>query len=302
MKMLKSALKYFVHLIKLGSLVERRNLFHQQYAIQARIDKSVKYDAEGEYVEFEEVTDDFIFINTAVNFGKTIRTEVALELKDAKLIIYDRLTSGLLAEQEAFCQQVMRDIEELIGIVDEHFVYAKYPYIADALCNIRDFVTAHQPLSSGQTQVAKTTVTGPVMERVVGFHYRCYEGGTSKENKSLARHLLGNLFLELKDKLELIAPDTSLNDFREVFLGRVVTKRIRWVGVNNQLYHFIQTISPKLIPHGQKKLDKKWVITAACFVNREGVAFTKEQLGNPGVNIENVYKRREIGELAKILR
>jgi hypothetical protein len=136
----------------------------------------------------------------------------------------------------------------------------------------------------------------------VGFHYRCYEGGTSKENKSLARHLLGNLFLELKDKLELIAPDTSLNDFREVFLGRVVTKRIRWVGVNNQLYHFIQTISPKLIPHGQKKLDKKWVITAACFVNREGVAFTKEQLGNPGVNIENVYKRREIGELAKILR
>jgi hypothetical protein len=302
MKNRKSALKYFVYLIKLGDLVERRNLFHQKYAILARIDRSIRYSAEDEYVEMEEETADFIFISTAVDFRKSIRVEVARALKNAKFIIYKRLTSGLFVEQGAFFQQVMRDVEELISIVNEQLVYAKYPYIADALCNIQDFVTTHQPLLPGLPRATGVTVTRPIMEQMTGFRYRCYEEGSFNEDKALTRSLLGGLFAELRDNLELIAPDTAIEDFRAIFSGKAVTKRVRWMGVNNQLYCFIQAITPKLLAPGQKRLEKKWATTAACFVNREGDTFMEKQLQNPGVSAERVCKGREIGELAKILR
>jgi hypothetical protein len=298
----KSALKYFVRLIKLQDLVERRNAFHLKYSILARIDREVSYDAESEYVEIVRETDDFRFISTGVDFRKTIRKEVASALKSAKFSIYKRLTSGLFAEQRSFYQQVMRDVEELIGIVDEQLVYTKYTHIADALCNIRDFVTAHKPLPLGKPGATRVAVTGLLMEQVTGFHYRCYEEGSFNEDKAFTRSILGKLFVELRDNLKLIASDTTLEEFRAIFSGKAVTKRIKWMGFNNQLYRFIQAISPKLRAPGQRKLEKKWATTAVCFVNREGEAFTEKQLKNPGITTEKVCSGREIGELAKILR
>lgn len=302
MKKYKSALKYFVHLIKLGDLLDRRRMFHWQYGGKARANAHVKYDEEAEYAEFEEMTIDFALVTRVADFGQAIRAEVQLELKKAKTTIYERLTSGLLTEQDAFYGQVMRDVEELIGIVNEHAVYARYPYISDALYNIRDFVTAHRPLIVGQPRAIEVAVTERVVEQVTGFHYRCYEEGSHDEDKTFTRSLLSKLFFGLRDNLELIAPDTTLEDFRAIFSGKVVTKRVRWMGVNNQLYCFIQAISPKLRAPWQKKLEKKWATTAACFVNREGEAFTEKQLQNPGISTEKVCKGREIGELAKILR
>jgi len=298
----KSALKYFVRLIKLGDLIERRNAFHLEYSILARIDSEVAYDAESEYVEIVRETDDFKFISTGVDFRKTIRTEIARALKRAKFVIYKRLTSGPFAEQDAFCQQVMRDVDELTGIVDEQLVYAKYPYIADALRDIRGFVATHQPLPLGSPRVTGVPVTKPVIEQVTSFRYRCYKEGSFNEDKALTRRLLGDLFVELKDNLELIAPDTGIEEFRAIFSGKAITKRVRWMGINSQLYHFIQAISPKLFAGGQKKLQNKWATTAACFVNREGEAFMVKQLQNPGSSKEKVHKGREIEEVAKILR
>lgn len=303
MKKYKSALKYFVHLIKLGDLLDKRREFHWRYGSKARTNELiiVKYDEEAEYVEFEE-TIDFVFMKRVVDFGQSVRAEVPMELKKTKAIIYERLTSGLLAEQDAFYGQVMRDVEELIGIVNEQVVYAKYPFISDSLCNIRNFVAAHRPLPAGQPRATEGAVTERVMEQVTGFHYRYYEEGSRDEGKSLTRKFLGELFEELRDNLKLIAPDTTLEDFRAIFSGKAVTKRVRWMGVNSQLNRFIQTISPKLIPPGQKKLDGKWTIAAACFMNREGETFTKRQLESTGKTIEKVHKGREIGELVKILR
>jgi hypothetical protein len=272
------------------------------YARQIHGDRGARYDKEAETAKYEKMTIDFKFIDVVVDFGQSIRNAVALESKKAKLIIYDRLTSGMLPEQEVFYNQLLRDVEELVDIVAEQPVYNKYPSVAEALCGIRDFATAHQPSLPGQLGAARINLPEPVMGQVVSFHYRYFEKGASKEDKSLARHLLGNLFHELKDRLELIAPDTSIDDFRAIFSGKAVTKRIKWMGVNNQLYCFIQAISPRLIPHGQKKLEEKWATAAACFVNREGEAFTKRQLENPGVSIDKVHKGREIGELVKILR
>jgi hypothetical protein len=302
MKKHKSALKYFVHLIKLGDLLDRRRAFHWQYGGKTRADKYVKYDEEAEYAEFEEMTIDFALIRRVVDFGQSVRAEVPMELKKAKTIIYDRLTSGLLVEQDAFYGQVIRDVEELIGIVNEHTVYARYPCVAEALGSLRDFVTTHQPLTAGQSRDIRTAVIGLVTEPMTGFHYRYYEEGGFNEDKALTRSLLGKLFVELRDNLELIAPDTAIEDFRAIFSGKAVTKPVRWMGVNNQLYHFIRAMSPKLLAPGQKRLEKKWATTAACFVNREGEPLTEKQLQNPGISSENVYKRREIGELAKILR
>lgn len=307
MKKRKSALKYFVHLIKFGELEEKRAIFHRQYprevdyARQIHGDRGARYDKEAETAKYEKMTIDFKFIDVVVDFGQSIRNAVAVESKKAKSIIYDRLTSGLLPEQEALYNQVLRDVEELIGIVAEQLIYTKYPSVAEALCGIRDFATAHQPSQPG-TATTRISLPEPVVGQVMSFYYRCFEEGTLKEDRSLARHLLGNLFLELKDRFELIAPDTSIDDFRAIFSGKAVTKRIRWMGVINQLYYFIQAISPRLIPPGQKKLEEKWATAAACFVNREGGAFTKRQLENPGVSIDKVHKGREIGELAKILR
>jgi hypothetical protein len=301
-KMPKSALKYFVRLIKLEDLVERRDAFHLEYSILACIDREVSYDAESEYVEIIRETDDFKFIGTGIDFRKTIRKEVASALKSAKFSIYKRLTSGLFAEQESFCQQVMRDVEELISIVGEQLVYTNYPHIADALCSIRDFVTTHRPLPLREPQATRVAVTGLLTKQATGFHYRCYEEGGFNEDKALTRGILGKMFVELRDNLKLIAPDTTIEDFRAIFSGKAVTKRVRWMGVNNQLYCFIQAISPKLRAPGQRKLEKKWATTAACFVNREGETFTERQLQNPGITIGKVCNGREIGELAKILR
>jgi hypothetical protein len=303
MKRYKSALKYFVHLIKLGDLLDRRRVFHWQYGGKARTNELIiiKYDSEAEYVEFEE-TIDFVFMKRVVDFGQSVRSEIPIELKRAKTIIYDRLTSGPLVEQNAFYGQVMRDVEELVRIVSEDTVYAKYPYIAEALSSIQDFVAVHRPLPAGQIRAVEAAVTERVMEQVTGFHYRYYEEGSRDEDKALTRKFLGDLFVGLRDNLKLIAPDTTLEDFRAIFSGKVVTKRVRWMGVNNQLYCFIQAISPKLCAPWQRKLEKKWATTAVCFVNREGEVFTEKQLQNPGISTEKVCNVREIEELAKILR
>jgi hypothetical protein len=145
MKKRKSALKYFIRLIKLGELARRREGFHKEYAGKARADSNVQYDENKEVVEYEHMNHDFQFVRVVENFGQIICSEVAQKLKKCQVVIYDGLTSDSLVERQAFAQQVTRDVDGLIGIVAGQHVYTKYPCVSTALAEIKEFIVAHSP-------------------------------------------------------------------------------------------------------------------------------------------------------------
>lgn len=298
MKKRKSALKYFIRLIKLEELVRRREEFHKEYAGKARANSDVKYDEDNETVEYEHMTHDFQFIQVVENFGQIICLEVAQKVKKSQAVIYDGLTSGSLVEQQSLYYQVMRDVEELVDIVAGQQVYTKYPCVSTALADIKKFAASHSPQ---QAETGLVDVLSPSDEHVVGCHYKYIEEGSRTEDKDLTRYYLGELFYRLRDELELISPDTSVEEFRAIFSGKVVQKPIVWIGTNKQLRHFFKSIERKLLPLKNRKTGK-WGTVAACFTHRNGESFTADQLQNTRATENGVLRIDEIRELGNILR
>ena len=66
-------------------------------------------------------------------------------------------------------------------------------------------------------------------------------------------------------KQKLIASDTSLQTFHELFEGKLLIEKICWIDTISSLYTFIQMLVDKTTSKIEPTLNKHWEITASCF-------------------------------------
>ncbi|MBX0291016.1 hypothetical protein K3G63_11230 [Hymenobacter sp. HSC-4F20] len=303
------ALEYFIRLIEHHELVNRREAFHRTYSKPNIPPKNPfsqehrlvvhKYDAEREIAVYEHKGFGSPEGRYESEFGREICDEVADELLAVKALVLEQLSSSEQLKRDVFYSHVMTDIERLTSVLAEEEVFARYSCIAAALLEIKDLVLRCAPQ---QTEKGSDDKPIPAETQATGFHYRCFKEGSLQEDKSLTRSHLGNLFYGLRDTLELIEPTTPLADFRAIFSGKPVKKRVVWMGSINQLWHFVNSIEPKLTPPGHKKLTGKWVKAAACFTKSDGEDIAPQQLQYPGVKATGVHMGREIQEVATLLK
>jgi hypothetical protein len=95
-------------------------------------------------------------------------------------------------------------------------------------------------------------------------------------NLSTGSENLTDLMNSLK-RSALIHKDTSLANFRSVFLDREIEQKIIWTGNISELAHFIKTLhnTAKKV-HDTKQ--KQWEITINCFEFADGTELTKDKL------------------------
>ncbi len=95
-------------------------------------------------------------------------------------------------------------------------------------------------------------------------------------NLSTGSENLTDLMNSLK-RSALIHKDTSLANFRSVFLDREIEQKIIWTGNISELAHFIKTLhnTAKKV-HDTKQ--KQWDITINCFELADGTELTKDKL------------------------
>ncbi|GAB2960616.1 hypothetical protein GCM10027048_30540 [Hymenobacter coalescens] len=309
MKKPKLALEYFIRLIELQGLADSREAFHRRYSTafnskpkhpSVQYNLVVReYDAVLERVVYEESIRGSLQGTHVLDFGQQLRAEVIEETLEVKALVLEKLSSSAHLEREVFYRHVMTDIERLAGVVAREEVFARYPYIAAALLDIKEFVLAFAPQPSekvGDNQLV------PIEKPVTGFHYMYFKEGSRQEDKSLTRSYLGELFYGLRETLGLIAPTTSLADFRAIFSGKVIKKPIMWMGNLNQLAYLIKCVEPKLVPPARKRLPAKWVKAAACFTREDGANIDPMQLQQSGVKGTDVLRGREIQEVAALLK
>ncbi len=95
-------------------------------------------------------------------------------------------------------------------------------------------------------------------------------------NLSTGSENLTDLMNSLK-RSALIHKDTSLANFRSVFLDREIEQKIIWTGNISELAHFIKTLH-----NTAKKVEdtkqKQWEITINCFELADGTELTKDKL------------------------
>jgi hypothetical protein len=309
MKKPKLALKYFIRLIEHGELVNRREAFHWLYGGAKAEPKNTfreelrlvvhNYNADSERAVFEYKGLGCPEGEYTADFGQDICQEVAEKTLKVKALVLEKMDSSVHTEQDVFYRHVMTDLERLTSVVVKEKVFARYPCIAAALLEIKEFVLACAPQ---QTEKGSADKSIPAETQATGFHYRCFKEGSLQEDKSLTRSHLGNLFYGLRDTLELIAPATSLADFRAIFSGKPVKKRVVWTGNLNQLWYLVNSIGNKLTPPGHKKITGKWVTAAACFTRGDGRDIAPRQLQFPGVTETEVHRWREIRDVATLLK
>lgn len=87
---------------------------------------------------------------------------------------------------------------------------------------------------------------------------------------------INDLYRSLID-LNLISKDTDIRDFRKIFSGNKINKKIIWTGYPTQLSFFI-----KELHHVQKKVkdlkQKQWEVTILCFELESGINLTNDIL------------------------
>jgi hypothetical protein len=302
MKKPKLVLDYFIRLIESGELESERSFFHGLHSGRFSLEPDQyivrEYDADKEVAVYEEMSAGYSYGKFRVDFSQKLNDEVVNNALKVKAVVFKKLSSGTHFDRELFFRQVITDIERLISRVAKEEVFVRYPFVATTLIDIKEFVVAYKPQQSEKGEDGELTagVEG------IGFHYRYLEEGTFEEDKAQTRIRLGELFYALRDQLKLIAPDTSIDDFRALFSGRAIKKPVMWIGANNQLRHFIKSIERKLIPLGHKKIPHKWETAAACFINRRGESFTASQLQITGSKVKDVPRIDQIEELSSILR
>lgn len=237
---------------------------------------------------------------TTRDLKKEICSEVQQQTSKSKAKLYEQLSAGTPAQQELAYKQALRDLDRWTGVIAYDSLFSKYPCIADALRDIKLYLESYNPLS--KEEVATDALT-PKIEPVVGFLYQYLEAGAKPDRirATTLRHL-DNFYGELKDKLKLIGPETTLENFYMVFSGKVVFVPIRWLGTNGQLRYMIKCIESKLTQSESNRVPKKWEIAAACFVKSKGEVLTSAQIESTGTGKRGVPMASEIEEAAKKLK
>jgi len=99
------------------------------------------------------------------------------------------------------------------------------------------------------------------------FKYKNFNRGSSN---------LTDLMNRLKEN-NLIADDTSLSNFRKVFSGESINKRIVWTGNISQLSYFIKQLHNELELVENLK-QRQWTATINCFVKDNGESYERNKL------------------------
>lgn len=109
----------------------------------------------------------------------------------------------------------------------------------------------------------------PIKTKPSALSFKYINFSTGSEN-------LTDLMNSLK-RSALIHKDTSLANFRSVFLDREIEQKIIWTGNISELAHFIKTLhnTAKKV-HDTKQ--KQWEITINCFELADGTVLTKDKL------------------------
>lgn len=90
-----------------------------------------------------------------------------------------------------------------------------------------------------------------------------------------APHKLNDLCDSLK-KNGFISEDTGLSDFKKIFSGSQVKKKIVWTGNISELYYFVKLIHSKHKVIEDLK-QRQWEVACLCFVNQDGFPFERSK-------------------------
>ncbi|MBX3105886.1 MAG: hypothetical protein KF877_04600 [Bacteroidetes bacterium] len=117
------------------------------------------------------------------------------------------------------------------------------------------------------------------------------------KNFNTEQERITDLLNSLK-KQKLVDNDTALTNFRSVFNGKQIERKIIWTGNISELAHFIKTLhNTEKKVHDTKQ--KQWEITINCFEMADGTELTKDKLR--GQKNKNVAKAAIIEKAVKIL-
>jgi hypothetical protein len=167
-----------------------------------------------------------------------------------------------IIEQVYKCEFVFgydKDVE--LGIFEERIL----------LIEVKDFDNILKALDELNKLSKGKSLTKPIKEnlslQVKSFTYK-------KLNRGLSN--LTDLMNSLKDK-ELIAIDTKLADFRNIFSGISIDTQVVWTGNTSELSYFVKQL------HNDLKLvenlsQKQWIVTIHCFIDVNQKLFQRDQL------------------------
>jgi hypothetical protein len=94
-----------------------------------------------------------------------------------------------------------------------------------------------------------------------------------------------------------IHPETSLLEFRKIFSGEVVIKKIIWIGTISDLYYFIQQLYTRLQLVEDLK-QEHWAVAASCFVDSKGNSYDRNKLKGSKATL----KTKNIDDALKTLK
>lgn len=90
---------------------------------------------------------------------------------------------------------------------------------------------------------------------------------------------------------KLIEKDTQLKDFRKIFSGDEIEKKIIWIGTLSELSYFIKSIHNTFQKIENTK-QQLWKITSECFIQSDGKHYDKSKFRSqkPPASKENIDK------------
>lgn len=169
------------------------------------------------------------------------------------------------------------DLEEQIYKSDFVFGYDKddeFAFFNDdkiPLIQVEDFdkiiKTLNEVIKQDNGSLIKTPKEVSSSYKPKSFKYKNFNKGSSN---------LTDLMNRLKEN-NLIANDTSLSNFRKVFSGESINKRIVWTGNISELSYFVKLLHNELELVENLK-QHQWIVTIKCFVKHNGESYERDKL------------------------
>ncbi|MFC7669034.1 hypothetical protein ACFQT0_18005 [Hymenobacter humi] len=239
------------------------------------------------------------------NFRETICLEIKGEVLTSQEMMFKALRGGNLSEQENAYRGFKRDLDILISIGSRNAIISRFNCVGDALHELVRFLETHAPITAsiaGASENSGTTVTAPGPKESFTYIVKSLIKGEDAHQKKI--DCLNQLLKELQD-LNMISHNEDKMAFRALFNGKKVKKQVQWLGNQSQLHVFIDALTE---PSKQESrgvtypINKKWITTAACFVDKNGKPFTIEGLNSPGIKGNGPKLAKELRAIHEFLK
>jgi hypothetical protein len=153
------------------------------------------------------------------------------------------------------------------------YLFQIFPFYEKYFSLFKDFTEQELTKLSSTHNTAQPVLLQPKAStqkpKLLSFQYKEH----SKNPEAITE-----LFRDLKD-MGLIDSQTSIHEFKRVFLNGKPENPIKWTGTISELHFFI-----KCLHNQEKKVDylkqRHWEVAQQCFVDSEGNRFEREKLKN----------------------